>query len=409
MPKKLNSAGQMQNYVPAGNGDASGEYGDNASGSNVHYKTEGSEKTGKGKDISVSIEQTSGKINYNGKDYTDQKEITDIIMKKMGVKKQSENVDKVLAQLNANNIDKDIRNVVLSTLESGDYKIKTRVNAQGFFQSYTNIISFSSIGVDDLNEMGGTLFHECGHALDHQYNNGEGLWSRDYKSKEFGMSLVEMKRQELREALKDNGFEKLISMFKEEKSIAIEKGHTEEKEIEAKIDNIKAEIKKLSSLPIEYSNLIDENNALWSKMRNKEITYEEYHSRAEEIDKRKNEIMAAHDRENGAKVRKLFKQKEDLENEYWSVLTKNTDVVNRKWGDLSDMCEAMGYGTINAGHGGVMSEYWTNKGHEASECFAEIQSSMGTNKASLELLQKYIPNTIKIYKEIIGEIHNGKK
>lgn len=30
MPQKPNKAGQMQNYVPAGNGDASGEYGDNA-------------------------------------------------------------------------------------------------------------------------------------------------------------------------------------------------------------------------------------------------------------------------------------------------------------------------------------------------------------------------------------------
>lgn len=39
MPKKLNSAGQMQNYVPAGNGDASGEYGDNATGSNKHFAT----------------------------------------------------------------------------------------------------------------------------------------------------------------------------------------------------------------------------------------------------------------------------------------------------------------------------------------------------------------------------------
>lgn len=38
MPQKLNSAGKMQNYVPAGNGDASGEYGDNATGSNKHFK-----------------------------------------------------------------------------------------------------------------------------------------------------------------------------------------------------------------------------------------------------------------------------------------------------------------------------------------------------------------------------------
>jgi hypothetical protein len=38
MPRKLNSAKQMQNYVPAGNGDASGEYADNATGSNKHFK-----------------------------------------------------------------------------------------------------------------------------------------------------------------------------------------------------------------------------------------------------------------------------------------------------------------------------------------------------------------------------------
>ena len=36
MPTKLNRAGNQQNYVPAGNGDASGEYG-NHSGSNKHF------------------------------------------------------------------------------------------------------------------------------------------------------------------------------------------------------------------------------------------------------------------------------------------------------------------------------------------------------------------------------------
>lgn len=37
MPTKPNKAGNQQNYVPAGNGDASGEYGDNATGSNVNW------------------------------------------------------------------------------------------------------------------------------------------------------------------------------------------------------------------------------------------------------------------------------------------------------------------------------------------------------------------------------------
>ena len=37
MPTKRNRAGEQQNYVPQGNGDASGEYADNQSGSNKHF------------------------------------------------------------------------------------------------------------------------------------------------------------------------------------------------------------------------------------------------------------------------------------------------------------------------------------------------------------------------------------
>lgn len=38
MPTKLGKGGHgEQNYVPSGNGDASGEYGDNATGSNIHF------------------------------------------------------------------------------------------------------------------------------------------------------------------------------------------------------------------------------------------------------------------------------------------------------------------------------------------------------------------------------------
>lgn len=44
MPTKRNKAGQQQNYVPAGHGDASGEYGDNATGSNIHIKFENFKK-----------------------------------------------------------------------------------------------------------------------------------------------------------------------------------------------------------------------------------------------------------------------------------------------------------------------------------------------------------------------------
>ena len=39
MPTKRNRAGKQQNYIEAGHGDASGEYGDNATGSNKHFQS----------------------------------------------------------------------------------------------------------------------------------------------------------------------------------------------------------------------------------------------------------------------------------------------------------------------------------------------------------------------------------
>lgn len=54
MPTKKNKAGNQQNYVPKGNGDASGEYGDNATGSNKHFQ-------------SFFKSQVSGKVNGDEK------------------------------------------------------------------------------------------------------------------------------------------------------------------------------------------------------------------------------------------------------------------------------------------------------------------------------------------------------
>lgn len=407
MPKKMNSAGQLQNYVPAGNGDASGEYGDNASGSNIHYKTEGSEKTGKsstekGNDISVSIRQESGKIDYKGKDYTDQKEITDIIREKMGVSKVSENVKRVLAQLNSENINPTIRNVVLSTLESGNYKIEAKKNAAGVFYSWGKVISFSS--VDERGRaIGETMFHECGHALDHQYNDGKGLWSRDYKSKEFGKTMLEMKNEELKKALSNGGYEKLVQNFKNEAG----KYDQQINQIIQEINDTQNAIKNLHKLPADLQQKIDDlkeqERQMFRKVISGDITYNEYWDFSKNYGAKYKEIEAqnpnkAKVKELEEKVNQLFNQKEKLRNDSWYPTVM-------KYSDISDMCEALGYKSFAGGHG---RSYWDTS-HSATECFAEIQSSMGTNKASLELLQEYIPNTIKIYNEIIGVIHNGNK
>ena len=56
MPKKLNGAGGMQEYIPAGNGDASGEYG-NSKGENKHFSS-----FKKGSSAKVSTPKKNAKI-----------------------------------------------------------------------------------------------------------------------------------------------------------------------------------------------------------------------------------------------------------------------------------------------------------------------------------------------------------
>ena len=409
MPTKLNRAGQQQNYVPKGNGDASGEYGDNNSGSNVHYKVEGSEKTdtsnvGKGNDISAKTEQKSDKINYNGKDYADQTEITNIIMKKMGISKLSENVQRVIAQLNGDNIDKDIRNVVLSTLESDNYKIQARKDGAGVYYPWKKTISFSS--TEELGRTNGeVMFHECGHALDHQYNNGRGLWSQDYKSTQFGKSMIAMKDEELGNALRNGGYDKLVAEYEELKS----KNQEQIDKIRDEIIPLDKEIKQLSKFPDDLQQQIDklshdETVEFYNVITGK-TSYAEYNEKRREILQKIDSIKKSYNNPNVSKIEQLSEKVSQLSGKINTLHQEAYYSAVEKYSDISDMCEAMGYKAFAGGHG---RKYWTSS-HCATECFAEIQSAMGTNKASFELLQKYIPNTIKIYKEIIGEIHNGKK
>lgn len=403
MPTKRNSAGQQQNYVPAGNGDASGEYGNNESGSNKNWSNPEKNSETSGKGLGVEITQGSGEISYKGKDYKDQQEITNIIMQKMGVSRASENVDRVVAQLNAKNINPQIRNVVLSTLESGNYTIKARKNGAGVYYAWGKEISFSS--TDQMGRATGeTMFHEVGHALDHQYDNGRGLWSRDYKSKEFGKTMLEMKQEELKQALSNGGYKKLVDAYSKEATPNPEKYN----KLLADIRETNESIKELEKLPTHLQNQVDQleqrKKEALDMLYTDKIRFFEFSNIRKECNEKIDNIQQSYENPNIQKLNELRNRVSEL-NKQKSDLTNNTFYnAVAKYSDISDMCEAMGYRAFAGGHG---SSYW-DTGHKATECFAEIQSAMGTNKASLEVLQKYIPNTIKIYKEIIGVIHNGK-
>ena len=70
MPTKRNHGGNQQEYVPAGNGDASGEYADNATGSNIHFKTFKKPDS----DTKKTNKPVSEKKDINGEHPTKQKE-----------------------------------------------------------------------------------------------------------------------------------------------------------------------------------------------------------------------------------------------------------------------------------------------------------------------------------------------
>ena len=176
------------------------------------------------------------------------------------------------------------------------------------------------------------------------------------------------------------------------------------------MSTIEQEIKDLNKLPDDLqqkvNKLTDDMATDVFLFHEGKMPYEEYLEKRNKNYTEIERLKASYDNPNVAKIEQLRAKKYEL---YRNLATLHREAhynAVAKYSDISDMCEAMGYKAFAGGHG---RKYWNNRINPATECFAEIQSAMGTNKESLELLQKYIPNTIKIYKEIIGEIHNGKK
>ena len=224
MPTKLNSAGKQQNYVPAGNGDASGEYGDNASGSNKHFQ---SFKKPMGVQIKGEVEpiKASAKYNGNGKNHLNQQ-----LKNKFG--KKTPNLKRLLNDISG--ADDELSGVIGDLYKNNpQLELKLGKNLNSKYQEATTYNYYTgeykktytvSVGSglfdDDKNySKGGVFFHESGHALDHSYIDETGnksIWSYNYKSKEFGKSLSEMVQEELNQFKDDTKFKELKQSIEQE-------------------------------------------------------------------------------------------------------------------------------------------------------------------------------------------------
>lgn len=89
MPQKINGAGQMQEYVPAGNGDPSGKYAD-GQGANKHFTNFGKKFT----ETEAQITKENGSLVNNG---IKTKDVTSSISER--VTNRNEKTDEILSKL----------------------------------------------------------------------------------------------------------------------------------------------------------------------------------------------------------------------------------------------------------------------------------------------------------------------
>lgn len=344
MPTKRNHAGNQQPYIPAGNGDPSGEYGDNATGGNVHIRIErkdpieqvepkGSE-TAKPKETEQA-KKTSGQA-YVG--------IADYLNRHSNFTSPAKTR---IAEI-MKGVDDRYNSILNNALNSNNYDIKMTYGKASYYSAGWRKLQCSSNDFTDNAERayvkGGVFYHENGHLIDYSKAtdrfNPRPL-STTFISEKYQMSLGDMVREEA----KSINWEAVRADFDKEPSA--------QKYREAK-----------------------------ATLNDAEKKY------------RKNAF--------GADGDKLWDAYVKTYNEFEKVGAP----LKRKWGDISDMMDAANDGMeerlCGMGHGeSYWRQNWDNKG---TEFFAETFQAETVNHESLELIKKYYPKSYDIFSEILRSL-----
>ena len=443
MPTKPNRAGQQQNYVPQGNGDASGEYADDQSGSNKHFtnfkqpeQPKVSEPVGEKpkEDIGVQVKDkgdkpadtSSIKSQYNGKGG---QVLADNLTKRLpkgpntkylldAVSGADDEISGVIGDFyGANprvelklgkNLNSKYQTSITHNYWTGEYKSNYLVSVgQGVFKQ------------GEYYSKGGVFFHESGHALDATFdkNGVKEEWSYFFVSQKHGKPMCQMVKEEIREHMGE--YEELKTKIKAEQE-ELAKSLFGEKE-EQEYETLKAQSKEMYKAyenDAHYKELNDRFNQMVEKssdLREKYFTspnnqesrnaYVEIRQKildtSREINNYRNEFFE----KNYPEHSKNAQREDELMDLKINAKEKAKAQICVKYGDLSDMFIAAGVGDLcGMGHSG---NYWTLR-HIGNECFAEITSAKATNPASLELMKQYIPKSLEIYDEIMNQIKNKK-
>lgn len=210
MPTKRNKAGEQQNYVPQGNGDASGEYADQETGSNIHFtnfkKPDDEEQSGLEKEVQKGFENFGKGIKQEFNAETIKKDIRNNLVSRFGVTDRDDKAakqdfcEKMVDSLNDDGLQK--MNEYLNQNQSLKMKLGgSGRNAAGCAWGY------GEINLDDTSPH--VMKHEIGHTFDNFYGKdlpsiaGHTTYmSKDYASNkfvdpEFDKTMNEMLHDEL--------------------------------------------------------------------------------------------------------------------------------------------------------------------------------------------------------------------
>lgn len=384
MPTKLNKAGNQQNYVPSGHGDASGEYGDNDTGSNIHIQFKKFEKP---KDGQKSVNKNPDNVDIkdklieegnlqqakqnNYKYVIDNGSFDNETIK--GLKDIINNADDECIELLNKAYQKD--NYTIAQAEDSVFYINNKLLACG----KDNILQESDIRV-----RGGTWFHENGHLLNWQGRNIYSQpFSSTYKSKNTGLTLNETLKKELTELAKTNDFYFEIigkEAELEEKYVNTYKDIEEYRKFENLINNVKQKYKQIQ---MDYS----------KKVYNGELPREELLNKMNEINRINMEEEAL-----GNNLNKYIK----MNNEVKILKEKGTREFKKLYSAISDAYSSIESYGFGVGHS--KSYYQKDDFLLGDEFFANCFSNktVKSNKA-IEVTKKYFPKSYEVFEEMLKE------
>lgn len=407
MPKKKNKAGQDQNYVPAGNGDASGEYADNETGSNRNFANfkapDNNEEIVEEvkKDEKKYYENFDSMVNWG---FEDNYSFGEHLRKTFdtGTDEAKELVDNAIGN-GVNVVKSEGTNAFYSTDGAVVNLRYTDVGETGKYSSHVK---------------GDTFYHEFWHCLDNIHASGLNYINKLVDENDLKHVVESLKSSRgLTSYIKAHQLSRFLSTGK-----VLSNGKT-------LYETLKGECRKLSTrkdgfsswdrILEEYRNIVentvDEKYPNWRELENRRriiegevrrtlidngysVFSEEYHNKRNELLNSNTEYIELKDK---------FNEKTN-----YSIEVEN-DLRKSGWMSISDMYgiyKKVAYGFC----GGHKGSYSNNlPGAIALEFMAEFGSAKSRSdkyaKNELELFKKYFPETSKAGEELYNMVVNNFK